>query len=128
MPLHDRDGRLAGMVWVDDPEDRELPSDESLQALRAFANQAMSAIESARQLDSLRHLAAHDPLTGLRNRRGFEQGIDANLDALGSAGELSLLVLDLDHFKRVNDSLGHDAGDEVLRRFADVLRTAERCR
>jgi diguanylate cyclase (GGDEF)-like protein len=124
VPLHDRDGRLAGMVWVDDPGDRELPSDESLQALRAFSNQAMSAIESARQLDSLRHLAAHDPLTGLRNRRGFEPGIDAHLDALGAGGELSLLVLDLDHFKRVNDSLGHDAGDEVLRRFADVLRAA----
>jgi diguanylate cyclase (GGDEF)-like protein len=124
VPLHDHDGRLDGMVWVDDPDDRELPSDESLQALRAFSNQAMSGIESSRQLDSLRHLAAHDPLTGLRNRRGFEPGIDAHLDALGAGGELSLLVLDLDHFKRVNDSLGHDAGDEVLRRFADVLRTA----
>jgi diguanylate cyclase (GGDEF)-like protein/putative nucleotidyltransferase with HDIG domain len=101
-----------------------LPTEGELQALRAFANQAMSAIESARQLDSLRHLAAHDPLTGLRNRRGFEPGIDAHLDALGSAGELSLLVLDLDHFKRVNDTLGHDAGDDVLRRFADVLRAA----
>jgi diguanylate cyclase (GGDEF)-like protein len=122
--LHDRDGGLLGMVWADDPKDRVLPSEGELQALRAFANQAMSAIESARQLDSLRHLAAHDPLTGLRNRRGFEPGIDAHLDALGSAGELSLLVLDLDHFKRVNDTLGHDAGDDVLRRFADVLRTA----
>ena len=122
--MHDRDGRLLGMVWVDDPEDRLLPSDGELQALRAFANQAMSAIESSRQLDSLRHLAAHDPLTGLRNRRGFELGIDAHLDVLGPGGELSLLVVDLDHFKRVNDTLGHDAGDDVLRRFADVLRAA----
>ena len=120
--MHDRDGRLLGMVWVDDPEDRLLPSDGELQALRAFANQAMSAIESSRQLDSLRHLAAHDPLTGLRNRRGFEAGIDAHLDALGPGRQLSLLVVDLDHFKRVNDTLGHDAGDDVLRRFADVLR------
>jgi diguanylate cyclase (GGDEF)-like protein/putative nucleotidyltransferase with HDIG domain len=124
VPLHGRLGQLDGLVWVDDPEDRLLPSDEALQALRAFSNQAMSAIESSRQLDSLRHLAAHDPLTSLRNRRGFEPGIDAHLDALGAGGELSLLVLDLDHFKRVNDTLGHDAGDEVLRRFADVLRTA----
>ena len=122
--MFDRDGRLLGMVWVDEPEDRLLPTDGELQALRAFANQSMSAIESARQLDSLRHLAAHDPLTGLRNRRGFEPGIDAHLDALGSGGELSLLVVDLDHFKRVNDTLGHDAGDDVLRRFADVLRAA----
>ena len=122
VPLHDTDGRIEGMVWVDDPKDRLLPSDEALQALRVFANQAMSAIESARRLDSLEHLAAHDPLTGLRNRRDFELGIDRHLDELGPEGDLSLLVIDLDHFKRVNDSLGHDAGDDVLRRFAEVLR------
>ena len=116
-------GSSAWSGWTT-PRTALLPTDGELQALRAFANQAMSAIESARQLDSLRHLAAHDPLTGLRNRRGFEPGIDAHLDALGSGGELSLLVVDLDHFKRVNDTLGHDAGDDVLRRFADVLRTA----
>jgi diguanylate cyclase (GGDEF)-like protein/putative nucleotidyltransferase with HDIG domain len=124
VPLHDSAGRLEGMMWVDDPKDRLLPSDEALQALRVFANQAMGAIESARRLERLEHLAAHDPLTGLRNRRGFEQAIDRHLDELGDDGELSLLVIDLDHFKRVNDSLGHDAGDEVLRRFAEVLRAA----
>ncbi len=42
-----------------------------LRALRAFANHAMSAVESARQLELMRHLAEHDPLTGLRNRRGL---------------------------------------------------------
>jgi diguanylate cyclase (GGDEF)-like protein len=124
VPLYDEDGDLDGMMWVDDPKDRLLPSDEVLQALRVFANQAMGAIESARRLERLEHLAAHDPLTGLRNRRGFELGIDHHLDALGRDGDLSLLVIDLDHFKRINDSLGHDAGDEVLRRFAELLRTA----
>jgi diguanylate cyclase (GGDEF)-like protein len=126
VPLHDSQGRLDGMMWVDDPKDRLLPSDEALQALRVFANQAMGAIESARRLDRLEHLAAHDPLTGLRNRRGFEEAIEAHVQALGPDGELSLLVVDLDHFKRVNDSLGHDAGDAVLRRFAEVLRAAAR--
>ena len=48
VPLHDSAGRLDGMMWVDDPKDRLLPSDEALQALRAFANQAMGAIESER--------------------------------------------------------------------------------
>jgi len=50
VPLHDSAGRLDGMMWVDDPKDRLLPSDEALQALRVFANQAMGAIESARRL------------------------------------------------------------------------------
>ena len=122
VPLYDSAGRLDGMMWVDDPKDRLLPSDDALQALRVFANQAMGAIESARRLERLEHLAAHDPLTGLRNRRGFEQGINRHLDDLGARGELSLLVIDIDHFKRINDSLGHDAGDAVLRRFAEVLR------
>ena len=126
VPLHDSAGRLDGMMWVDDPTDRLLPSDEALQALRVFANQAMGAIESARRLERLEHLAAHDPLTGLRNRRGFEQAIERHLVELGPAGELSLLVIDLDRFKRINDSLGHHAGDTVLRRFAEVLRAAAR--
>jgi diguanylate cyclase (GGDEF)-like protein len=112
------------MMWVDDPKDRLLPSDEALQALRVFANQAMGAIESARRLESLEHLAAHDPLTGLRNRRGFELAIERHFADAGPGGDLSLLVIDLDHFKRVNDSLGHDAGDDVLRRFAILLREA----
>jgi diguanylate cyclase (GGDEF)-like protein len=124
VPLHDSAGRLDGMMWVDDPKDRLLPSDEALQALRVFANQAMGAIESARRLESLEHLAAHDPLTGLRNRRGFELAIERHFADAGPDGDLSLLVIDLDHFKRVNDSLGYDAGDDVLRRFATLLRAA----
>jgi diguanylate cyclase (GGDEF)-like protein/putative nucleotidyltransferase with HDIG domain len=70
----------------------------------------------------MRHLAEHDPLTGLRNRRDFEQRVEsARVD-----GPMALLVCDLDHFKRVNDSLDHEAGDAVLRRFASVLRRGVR--
>jgi diguanylate cyclase (GGDEF)-like protein/putative nucleotidyltransferase with HDIG domain len=121
VPLQDRDGVLTGLLWVDDPEDRLLPTDERLKALRAFANQAASAIESTRQLERMRHLAEHDALTGLRNRRDFELRIEAGVGALGSDRRLSLLVCDLDHFKRINDALGHEAGDEALRRFAEIL-------
>ncbi|MES2755694.1 MAG: diguanylate cyclase [Pseudomonadota bacterium] len=63
-----------------------------------------------------RLLADTDPLTGLLNRRAFLG------QAIGRAGEHTLLVLDIDHFKRVNDTIGHDGGDEVLRRFARVMR------
>jgi diguanylate cyclase (GGDEF)-like protein/putative nucleotidyltransferase with HDIG domain len=69
------------------------------------------------------HLAEHDPLTGLRNRRGFKAGIDAGIR---SGASVSLLVCDLDNFKRVNDSLGHEAGDTVLEAFAILLRDCMR--
>jgi diguanylate cyclase (GGDEF)-like protein len=123
VPLHDRDGAFTGIVWVDEPEDRLVPSTEDLQALRAFANQAISAAESTRQLEHLRHLAEHDPLTGLRNRRDLEPRIE---DEIAASGVVSVLVCDLDDFRRVNDTLGQDAGDEVLRRFAGVLRRSTR--
>jgi diguanylate cyclase (GGDEF)-like protein len=64
-----------------------------------------------------RRLADTDPLTGLLNRRAF-------LDkAIGRSGPQQLLIADLDHFKRVNETLGHDGGDEVLRNFARMLRS-----
>ena len=124
--LHDRDGVVNGIIWADDPADRLLPTTERLQALRAFANQAISAVESARQLEHVSHLAAHDPLTGLRNRRDFELRVDADISRMHPTGVVSLIVCDLDHFKRVNDSLGHEAGDEVLRRFSELLRRSTR--
>ena len=64
-----------------------------------------------------RRLADTDPLTGLLNRRAFLA------DAIGRPGPQTLLILDLDHFKQVNDTLGHDGGDEVLRVVARALRT-----
>ena len=121
VPLRDREGVLEGVVWVDEPVDRLLPTPEILQAVRAFANHAMSAVESARQLELMRHLAEHDPLTGLRNRRGLQEHIDAQIAETGS---VAVLVSDLDNFKRVNDALGYVEGDEALRRFAAVLADA----
>jgi diguanylate cyclase (GGDEF)-like protein/putative nucleotidyltransferase with HDIG domain len=98
-----------------------VPTTERLQALRAFANQATSAVESARQLEHLQHLAEHDPLTGLRNRRDFEPRIQRDIERSGPESAVSVLVCDLDNFKRVNDTLGHEAGDDVLRRVAELL-------
>ena len=123
VPLHDRDGAFTGIVWVDEPEDCLVPTTGGLQALRAFANQAISAVESTRQLEHLRHLAVHDPLTGLRNRRDLEPRL---ADDIAASGTVSVLVCDLDDFARVNDALGQEAGDDVLRRFARVLQRSTR--
>ena len=121
VPLTSEDGLLTGFIWADSPSDRLLPTLSRLQALRLFADQAMSALEAAVRLERMRELAERDPLTSLANRRALEAFL-AGCDADG----LALLVCDLDHFKRVNDQLGHDVGDETLVSFARVLESLVR--
>jgi diguanylate cyclase (GGDEF)-like protein/PAS domain S-box-containing protein len=81
-------------------------------------------ITERRQFESeLRHLAEHDPLTGLLNRRRLEQELDRHVAEVARYGPRgALLVLDLDHFKLVNDALGHNAGDELIVLVAALLR------
>ncbi|GAA0329040.1 hypothetical protein GCM10009087_44080 [Sphingomonas oligophenolica] len=74
--------------------------------------------EARAQEIAARLLADTDPLTGLLNRRAFLRS------AIGREGEQTLLLADIDHFKRVNDTIGHDGGDEVLRVFARTLRNS----
>lgn len=116
VPVRDAADRLTAVLWVDDPADRLIPPPERLQALRLFANQAAAALETARHVEQLRHLAEHDPLTGLLNRRGLNAAFD---DALAAGA--ALVVLDIDSFKRINDSLGYDVGDRILRRVAELI-------
>lgn len=72
--------------------------------------------------DRLKRLAATDPLTGLLNRRGFENAFDAlNATSIPGRPLVALAHLDLDHFKRINDAYGHHAGDSVLVTFARIM-------
>ena len=77
-----------------------------------------------RLTDTLRGMAARDPLTRLLNRRGLTEALDARFRGCG--GGARLLLVDVDHFKRINDRHGHQAGDAVLCALADVLRGAVR--
>lgn len=73
-------------------------------------------------IDALVELSSRDALTGLANRRAFELALAREVDRVARSGEPALLLaLDLDHFKRVNDSWGHAAGDEVLETVAAAL-------
>ncbi|MCD6042183.1 MAG: putative diguanylate cyclase/phosphodiesterase & domain, partial [Burkholderiales bacterium] len=81
----------------------------------------------AEQEERIRHQAYHDALTGLPNRASFTEHLEASMRRAKRAGwPLAVLFLDLDVFKRVNDSLGHDAGDRLLRLVAERIRRAVR--
>jgi diguanylate cyclase (GGDEF)-like protein len=127
VPLHDSLGSVLGVLWVDEPEDRLLPSRDKLQALRVFANQAAAAIVTSAHLRELRFLADHDPLTRLLNRRAFVARLEGEVArALRYGRSFGLIVCDLDDFKELNDRLGHPAGDEALQVFARTLQSALR--
>lgn len=96
-------------------------------AIALLLNVAIAGFAGARQFAQIRAMNLQDPLTGALNRRAFEKALHRELKAQHRHGmQLSLVYLDLDHFKALNDRLGHAAGDEALRRTADVL--AASCR
>ncbi len=73
-------------------------------------------------IDALVDISSKDPLTGLANRRSFEVALERELDRVARSGEpVLLLTLDIDHFKRVNDSHGHGAGDLVIKAVSQAL-------
>lgn len=93
-----------------------------VQSRTADLRATMGALQQANQ--QLRELTRQDPLTSLLNRRGLDEALDEMLDqsTQGLDPQMVLVVFDLDHFKRVNDLYGHDAGDAVLKWVAEVLR------
>ncbi|QXC59940.1 sensor domain-containing diguanylate cyclase [Aquihabitans sp. G128] len=131
-PITTPDGHAIGSLCVVDTEVRALTANQR-EALDDLAAQAVQLFELHRHADELTatlteldHLAAHDALTGLANRRRFTGVVDGRLTSdTGPAGDL-LVFGDLDGFKAVNDEHGHAAGDEVLRVVADRLRAATR--
>jgi diguanylate cyclase (GGDEF)-like protein len=94
---------------------------DHLRLLTILANQAAVSIANARLIERLALTARTDPLTGLENRRAFEEELRARL-AIDVPGAFSVIMLDVDGLKKVNDARGHAAGDTVLKRVAGVLR------
>jgi diguanylate cyclase (GGDEF)-like protein len=110
----------AGNFAAEIPDSRR--QDEVGDLLRAFGRMSESI---GRHDRDIRRMAYTDPLTGLANRLAFRENLDRRVVQLQGAGrEMALLFADIDDFKRVNDSLGHDAGDEVLVQFANRIREA----
>ncbi|MDQ1627562.1 MAG: hypothetical protein QOI54_1306 [Actinomycetota bacterium] len=129
-PLRDG-GRVTGVLLVADRLDDVSTFDrEDARLFEALAGHASIALANSGLVDRVRaaaaetqHLSLHDPLTGLPNRLHFQQRLERRLLATGSA---TVLLMDLDRFKEVNDTLGHDVGDRLLEQVGHRLRRVER--
>jgi diguanylate cyclase (GGDEF)-like protein len=113
-------GETAGCL-VAQPDQRGTRRRGQGEMLTAFAQQVSLALTDARALDALRD-AHHDAITGLPNRRLFLERLEqTRRAALGSGQKLTVLFIDLDNFKAINDNLGHQAGDELLAEVAQRI-------
>ncbi|MDD2770296.1 MAG: diguanylate cyclase [Methylococcus sp.] len=120
-PILSSKGRLLGTFAIYHGQPC-TPDDEALQLIGYAANLASIAIEHHQTQDELERQAHTDFLTGLANRRHFIKLAEVELARARRYGKpLSLFMIDVDHFKAVNDSLGHDTGDRVLQDIAAAL-------
>jgi diguanylate cyclase (GGDEF)-like protein len=112
---------------VESTSDNTHYRDADRELLQFVATQVATAVERKRAEEKLRFMAHHDPLTGLTNRALFYDRLETALrSANRNQSRLALLYLDLNEFKRINDTWGHEAGDEVLREVARRLENGTR--
>jgi len=115
--------RLMGALQVTSDDPARVWQENEILLLRTVANQVAVAVNHADLFAQIQQQALTDALTGCYNRRSFEMQLEKDLMmARRSHQPLSLIMLDLDRFKQLNDSAGHDAGDMALRLLADCFR------
>lgn len=110
-------GQKLGIIHLENPAAQPFTDSE-----QGLLGQIAVALANNRLRASLRNLSVRDPLTGLFNRRYMEESLAREIANAARTGQsLGMLILDLDHFKNVNDSFGHEVGDFVLREIAKLL-------
>ena len=125
VPLRVR-GKVTGVLTLDRFEGRTFATSD-LEPVKLFANLAGIAIQNARTYEEMERQAISDGLTGIHNYRHFHESLKAEVSRAERYSEhFCLLMMDLDHFKAVNDTIGHQKGDDVLRAVSGVLRSCSR--
>ena len=104
-----------------------MPNIETVQTLEIFAALAVNAMKSARQYEEIRRLNFIDDLTKAFNHRYFQENLAKEVNRHSRTGlEFALAMLDIDDFKRINDTFGHPVGDEILKGLVDEMMTNAR--
>ena len=122
------EGRTIGMLVIEHKIRKESRiAKRIVDMVERFASHGALALRNAWLLDEVHELAATDALTKIANRMTFQDTLERELSrASREGGDVTLLMLDIDHFKKLNDTRGHQAGDDVLRRVAATLREQQR--
>jgi len=102
---------------------------QDLQFFSVIVYQMASTLEYFQKLSSMKNIAIYDTLTNIHNRRYFEERLRIETQrSITSKASLSLIMVDIDHFKKINDTFGHPEGDKILREIASLLKSSVRKR
>lgn len=112
-----QDDSLLGVVWLEDHRHSKFNADD-VSALNILASQLSFAWQRANLHNQVKELSERDGLSGLYNHRMFQEILEREVK---SKHEVSLLLFDIDHFKKVNDMYGHQAGDKVLKFLSQLI-------
>jgi diguanylate cyclase (GGDEF)-like protein len=112
-----QDDELLGVIWLEDHQRRKF-NDDDVRVLNILSYQLSLAWQRAILYDKVRELSIRDGLTDLYNHRHFQEILEQKINEVD---ELVLMLLDIDHFKKINDTYGHQAGDKVLEFLGRVI-------
>lgn len=114
-------GAVVGVLYLYTPPDVQI-EDDKIKLLEVIGTQVGAAIQNSRLYEETKALSLHDPLTGLGNRRRLDVAVERHLPISQRYGRpLSVVMMDVDYFKRYNDQYGHDAGDMALKNVAESI-------
>lgn len=123
VPIYAEGGKAVGVIVAESPDGFENTNFKDLAEGSQFTNTVALAIKK----DIAHQQSITDPLTGLKNRNGNDEFVKTTVvKRLNEKEPVSIIMTDIDHFKKFNDTFGHDAGDEVIKSVAEVLESETR--